>query len=142
MDKEEKYILDKCHRKEPFRVPEGYFDSLADTLMAKLPERQAIANDEIRGCKAIVVPFRRRFRAIAVAASATIVVGLSAMFYFNAGSAVSSIADSTQFAAHKTSTRYQASADVASDDVDGAIDEYADYTMMDNEDMYAYVSGY
>ena len=37
---EEKYIEEKVGRRNPFTVPEGYFDTFADQLMASLPERQ------------------------------------------------------------------------------------------------------
>lgn len=35
----EDYLLSKCGRENPFKVPEGYFDQFTDDLMAKLPER-------------------------------------------------------------------------------------------------------
>ena len=37
---EEKYLEDKYGKKQPFKVPNGYFDSFADNLMDKLPEQQ------------------------------------------------------------------------------------------------------
>ena len=37
---EEKYIEEQVGRRNPFTVPEGYFDTFADQLMASLPERQ------------------------------------------------------------------------------------------------------
>ena len=37
---EEKYIEEKVGRRNPFVVPEGYFDTFADQMMASLPERQ------------------------------------------------------------------------------------------------------
>ncbi len=35
----EDYLLSKCGRENPFKVPEGYFDQFADDLMKRLPER-------------------------------------------------------------------------------------------------------
>lgn len=32
--------LENYRRKDPFRVPEGYFDSLTDRVMNRLPEQQ------------------------------------------------------------------------------------------------------
>ena len=37
---EEKYIQEKVGNRNPFRVPEGYFDHFADQVMATLPERE------------------------------------------------------------------------------------------------------
>ena len=41
---EEKYLEDKYGKKQPFKVPNGYFDSFADNLMDKLPEQQPAAS--------------------------------------------------------------------------------------------------
>lgn len=37
---EEKYLKERMTKRNPFRVPEGYFDSFADQVMAQLPERE------------------------------------------------------------------------------------------------------
>ena len=36
---EEKYIEERVGKRNPFQVPEGYFDSFADRMMQQLPER-------------------------------------------------------------------------------------------------------
>ena len=36
--KEEQYIIDKCGKKSPWKVPEGYFDSARMEILDKLPE--------------------------------------------------------------------------------------------------------
>ena len=38
MTNEEKIIQEKLGNQNPFRVPEGYFDSFADQLMSQIPE--------------------------------------------------------------------------------------------------------
>lgn len=38
--KEEDNILKKCGKKNPFKVPEGYFENFKDNLMDKLPEKE------------------------------------------------------------------------------------------------------
>lgn len=35
----EDYLLNKCGKDNPFKVPEGYFDQFANQLMTELPER-------------------------------------------------------------------------------------------------------
>lgn len=37
---EEKYIEEKVGKRNPFRVPEGYFEGLTDEVMRALPERK------------------------------------------------------------------------------------------------------
>ena len=42
MLKEEKYLNEVMGRKNPFRVPEGYFDDFADRMMEMLPEKEVL----------------------------------------------------------------------------------------------------
>lgn len=42
MKKEEEYILGKCGNRRPFTTPEGYFDSITDSIMAALPEKPEV----------------------------------------------------------------------------------------------------
>ena len=37
---EEKVLLERCGRENPFRVPEGYFDTLPEKVMNRLPRRR------------------------------------------------------------------------------------------------------
>ena len=43
MKKEEDSILARCGNRRPFSTPEGYFDSLTESIMASLP---AVAHEE------------------------------------------------------------------------------------------------
>ena len=38
---EEKYLEERMAKQNPFKVPEGYFDSFAEHVMQQLPQRQA-----------------------------------------------------------------------------------------------------
>ena len=38
--KEEKHIIDRCGKKNPFTVPEGYFDSLTARVMENIPANE------------------------------------------------------------------------------------------------------
>jgi hypothetical protein len=40
---EEKYLEERMAKQNPFKVPEGYFDSFAEHVMQQLPQRQAQA---------------------------------------------------------------------------------------------------
>ena len=38
--KGEKHIIDRCGRKTPFTVPEGYFDNLTARIMENIPAEE------------------------------------------------------------------------------------------------------
>ena len=40
MMNEEKYLEERLSKKNPFQVPEGYFDSFTEQVMRQIPERQ------------------------------------------------------------------------------------------------------
>ena len=101
---EEKY------RRNPFTVPEGYFDTFADQLMASLPERQPRAK-------------RVWLRPLRYAAAVVCVLAMGAMTWF----ALSSSPDVRQ--------PIQAESIQVPSDV--AFDEAADYAMIDNSDIYS-----
>ena len=43
MMNDEQYLRNRMGDRNPFRVPDGYFDSLAAEVMQKLPERQHVS---------------------------------------------------------------------------------------------------
>lgn len=47
MIKEEKKILERCGKKNPFIVPDGYFENFAENLMDELPENHSQDPPEI-----------------------------------------------------------------------------------------------
>ena len=108
---EEKYIEEKVGRRNPFVVPEGYFDTFADQMMASLPERQPQAK-------------RLWLRPLRYAAAVVCILALGALAWFTL-SPVSQ--QPLQAKAVKVST-------------DVAFDEAADYVMLDNSDIYACLS--
>lgn len=123
MTAEEKELERMIGKKQPFAVPDGYFDRFAGVMAAKLPERQPAV-------QAPVVPLWRRLRpAIAVAACAGAVVWGAVQFghSMKPAPAHDAIASNTK-AAHS-----------ASADSYGSLDVAADYTMIDNDDIYAFV---
>lgn len=138
MDKYEKNLIDKVGRREPFKVPQDYFDHFAADLMSRLPQQPTAAEHIKPQSHATVVSLRKHWRPLAAAASTVVVVGLSTILYFNHNSATSGRIPTTE--QEQVATNSQTL--TGNDDIDGLIDECADYTMMDNEDMYAYVSGY
>jgi hypothetical protein len=124
MIKEEKYLVDRFGKKQPFSVPEGYFDQFASQFMEQLPEREE---------EAVVVRLDSHsrwstIRRWSVAACLAIALAGAGMWAFQGESPkATGAADASQLASSNYNT---------------AIDQAADYAMMDNGDIYAYVSGY
>ena len=124
MIKEEKYLVDRFGKKQPFSVPEGYFDQFASQFMENLPEREE---------EAVVVRLDSHsrwstIRRWSVAACLAVALAGAGMWAFQGESPkATGAADTDQFASSNYNT---------------AIDQAADYAMIDNGDIYAYVSGY
>lgn len=117
---EEKYIEERVGKRNPFLVPDGYFDHLADQVMASLPEQpvQQVASEK---------PKAKR-------------IGIRSLYYYAAAAVcalVVSIAVWQSFP--QTSEQAAVPAQMASADQpgDAAFDEAADYVMLDNSDIYA-----
>ena len=108
---EEKYIQEKVGSRNPFVVPEGYFDTFADQLMASLPERQP------RAKQVWLRPLR-----YAAAVVCVCVLGVVSWLTLSPES-------------HQP---IQAEAVQLSSDAD--FEAAADYVMLDNYDIYACLS--
>lgn len=54
---EEDYIRRHAGKKDPFRVPEGYFDHLTEDIMSRLPEQSARPAEERPGLGARIKPW-------------------------------------------------------------------------------------
>lgn len=111
MENEEKYIREKLGQKNPFRVPEGYFDQLTERVMEQLPERRQ---------KSRLVTLRPWFYAAACMAAVAI-MGVTYHFHQSAGEQ-----QMAEITANNTENTY--------------IEDAADYAMLDNAEIYAYLS--
>lgn len=121
---EEKYLEDKYGKKQPFKVPNGYFDSFAENLMDKLPEQQPVMTPHISMWR----KWRKLRLTVAVAASVCAVMFSVMTFMHNTKPSHSPLASN-----HTTKT--------VTNDSYNTLDVAADYTMLDNDDIYALVSG-
>lgn len=123
MEKEEKYIREKMGDKSPFRVPEGYFDQLASRVMSQLPEQETSRPSGQQP--------RRQARLVALrpwlyaAACVIAVVVLTLTFHFH-----QRVAEPLD----------QPMAAVSAPVDDEYIDDVADYVMLDNTEIYAYLA--
>lgn len=123
MLKEERFIREKFGKKNPFSVPDGYFDSFADKLMEQLPEPQAQVIEMRAESWWRKLPLRKVAAIIGVAAF----LGGGALFFaHNGGSGHAPMA---------TNAHHQVQPSKA--DYDGSFDQMADYAMLDNQDIYA-----
>lgn len=111
MNNEEQYILNRCGKQNPFTVPEGYFDSLRTELM----QRVEVKPKEI--------PLWKRWRGYVAAAC---MVGV-----------VAGVATYIGFVSEATENKHVA-VSVKTSNVDNlSEEEFADYTMLDNDDIYS-----
>lgn len=108
---EEKYIQEKVGNRNPFVVPEGYFETFADQLMASLPERQPRAK-------------RVWLRPLRYAAAVVGVCALGALSWLGLSS----------------ETHQPVQAEAVQVSGDAAFEAAADYAMLDNYDIYACLS--
>lgn len=122
---DEKYLEKRFGKGRPFSVPEHYFEDFTSRLMARLPEQPAVSAAHVQQD----APVRRRWLPVAAAAA---VAGLMA-----GGAAVWLSAEDASQPVARTAPVESAPAESA---YGGSFDELADYAMLDNEDIYAYVS--
>ncbi len=108
----------------PFSVPEGYFDNLAQRMIDNLPahEVRMIPTEEKKKSRNRLFQWARYGAAAAVVAA----VCMAGMHFIN-----NEPTAQTQVAASTT----------ASYSTDENIDAMADYIMADDQDLYAYISG-
>lgn len=109
-------IKDKAGTRTPFTVPKGYFDSFAKNFMDNLPNKEAEEKSK--------PVFVRMWWQIACAACALVAI-FSVTVYLVEGNASSANAATLQ--------QYSMSEE-------DYIDFVADYAMIDNSDIYAYLS--
>lgn len=117
---EEMYIQEKVGKRNPFRVPEGYFDNLTAQVMQNLPEQPK------RRAKSV---FMRPVFYAAASVCALLVAGAAWMWH---PAAEVSSAEPVQA---KTVSQPQ-----QQENADGYFEEAADYMMLDNHEIYAYLA--
>ncbi len=125
MDKVDKHIEAAFGRKAPFKVPESYFDDFAARMMDQLPRQDAARQAVIRDLKPS--GWKRYRKAIAVAAASVVAGMMGVGTYLHHDKATS---DKGQLAG----TVSQATSSYSS------ADAFADYAMLDSDDMYAYMA--
>ena len=129
MMKEEKKIKDTFGNDNHFQVPAGYFDQLADQVMAQIPEPEAIEPMALTvPRKAMKVSLWKRLAiakvAAAIAAAVVLLGGGGMVVLQHSAKGNVQMAHSAGFQATYSSE-------------DDSFDQMADYAMMDSQDFYA-----
>lgn len=115
------FLSERRSGHRPFTVPEGYFDGLASRITDALPERKPMVVE--------IAPRQERsrlWRWLGVAACVAAAVTGSVVYWNQTTPADEMLGHAVETTAVQGSDSY--------------IDAVADYTMMDNEDIYTYLS--
>ena len=113
---EEKYIEELVGKRNPFRVPEGYFDNLTAQIMESLPEQKPKAKSV----------WLRKPMYYAAACVCALLISATAWLLMSEPTS-------------QTAVPMQAHA-VQQEVTDEEFEEAADYMMLDNHEIYALLS--
>lgn len=125
----EDILRQKFGQENHFQVPDGYFDKFMTDIMQQLPEQETTAIEVKLSAtkKAWIRPMRR----LAIAASFAALLFGAATYYWSG---------SHQASSEMQTAKMEKVADTQSADNDEYyIDEMANYAMLDNSDIYAYL---
>ena len=111
-------------RENPFKVPENYFETLADNIISQLPEESS--------ARVVKMSVWKKYRVHLLAAACVLSLLFSAGIYV-------SVKENTKEAQVFDKTHVEVAETTI--EAEDAFDEMADYVMIDKEDMYAYISG-
>lgn len=131
MINEEKILSSHLGKDNHFKVPEGYFDHLMEQVMEKLPEQEAQVIDIKHRPLATwwKQPAIRKIAA-AVALVALLGGGATVALHHQPAHQPASVAQAESTHSESMQTRQTSNEDAT-------FDEMANYTMMDNETIYA-----
>ena len=122
--KTEENLKEMFGRKNPFKVPENYFETLADNIISQLPEESS--------AQVVKMSVWKKYRVHLLAAACVLSVLFSAGIYISMkeNTKDTQVFDQTKMELAETAI-----------ETEDAFDEMADYAMIDKEDMYAYIAG-
>lgn len=115
--------------KRPFTVPEDYFENLSDRIIAQFPAEDSSVN--VSNAKKVSI--FSKLKPVLMAAS---VVGLVFVAYLSYNSFLAKENNEEKQVATKFVEKSTQKDTVSTD----AVDEAVDYMMIDEDDMYAYMS--
>lgn len=121
----------------PFGVPEGYFENLTERIMANLPE-DAQQTEEAEHNVVVMTPRKSkhfRWLTVASAAASLVLIAVVAMKLFTP-STPETVSDEGLVASTGATIMNDAMYD------DTYSEEFINYSMVDNSDIYNYLAGY
>lgn len=140
MESDEKYIESRFGKKTPFRVPDGYFDNIAKSVMAAAMPDEAVsasAKHEPAATPGVRLSLWRRLRRyVAVAACAAFAVAGVATYLAVADGDEPVAAHAQRHQRVATCSDSQSASQMSSSTYDAEMD----YTMLDNDDIYSLVA--
>ena len=117
--------LDKYEDRGQFKVPEGYFDTLADRIMANIPEAP---KQEKQKKSAKIISLNTRLKiAVAAAIVGAVICGTTVRLY----------QQGTKIANLDTNTEMTNNSETYGEEY---VNDYIDYAMVDDTDIYEYIS--
>lgn len=119
MESGETYIKNLCGKECHFSVPSGYFNDFSERIVGQLPQMET---------KVVKLSLWQRYRSAIVAAACVCIIAMSGAVYMATESHHNDIASGKN--------ALQGTSSYNSEDC------VADYSMLDNEDIYALVSNY
>lgn len=128
MINEEEYLNSRMGKRNPFTVPEGYFEQLTQQVMDKIP--QAATTEMKPARKPAKVAVMKRLRPWLYAAACICIGVFIAAIAFNNRSETAANQPAAQQIAANEPTDYNYYSDTY-------INEEADYAMIDNQEIYA-----
>lgn len=123
MESEELWLKQNFGKKQPFRVPDGYFEQFETQLMEHLPEKAGNA-------QVVKMGVWRKLRPVITAAACACIAVFGTFFYMN-----------QTFNEAAPAPNPDAGQDMATA-IYTSIDAAADYAMIDNDDIYALMADY
>lgn len=121
--KTEEKLIEMFGRENHFKVPEGYFDTLSDSIISQLPEEPV--------AQQVKMSVWKKYRVRLLAAACVVSVLFSAGLYISLNDRGNVPQTTYLSATNLTETTIES---------EDAFDEMADYVMVDKEDMYAYIA--
>lgn len=126
---DERYIKKHYGNDNPFTVPKGYFDTLTPRVMKSIAE-SGVKGNVVQSPKIVPMSAWRRYRKAIVSVAAGVCVAVLSLgaYLNNSNSGKSDKAVAANEHVITPTTEYS------------SLDEAVDYSMMDTDDMYAYMA--
>ena len=118
--------LDKFTDKGQYKVPEGYFDTLADRIMANIPEAPIQEKKQKKSAKIISLNTRVKI-AVAAAIAGALISSITVRLY----------QQDKKLADVNTKTEMTTNSETYGEEY---VNDYIDYAMVDEDDIYKYLS--